>query len=651
MLSEQQKAIVEAPLGFMLVNAGAGAWKTHTITERIIALIKSGQFKPYQIMSLTFTNKAANEMKGRIIKAIRKAGIQYKTPPTLWTFHSIANQFLRTYADRLGYSLNFSILDSDDSFKIFKQVVKDFEHETQKELEDFNVTPQQCLDFISYIKQWGFNIDKYEQFAEEKLKKASWALEKERVKIALYRGYNKVLYAELDSMDFDDLLVNFYEILQIEDIWEEITKDIRYLFVDEFQDTNIIQLKIVQLLAKKHGNLCVVGDDYQSIYAFRGAQIKNILEFANSNKDVKTYTLETNYRSTPEIVSLGQNIINHNTWQLSKNTVAHRPSGCPVVFKCAYNSYEEAEDIVDSIKERVGATKDYSKCAVLVRSISLTQAIETIFIKRWIPYKIIGGVSFFSRLEIKNFKALLDILVNPVAFNSFKTALAFFTSWFGEKGIQKLIDYMLENSLTIDTLLFNFEELKVKKVILPKGYKALKEFLTMFQTLKTSIDGKSLYEDVTAIMEESWFEKYLGNISKTEEELDNRLKNLEQFMGLVETREKENNPSLSDFLSDITLDDSGLLGKEDTDNAVNILTIHRSKGLEWDNVYLPAVEQDIFPDRKSVDIEDIEEERRLFYVGVTRARDYLQISYSQKRYIFGDEKYMIKSQFLEEIGR
>lgn len=649
LLSEEQKKVVDQLEGNILINAWAGSGKTHTITARIVNLIETKTVFPFQIMAMTFTNKAAREMKERILEALKKnENINFRTPPLIGTFHSIALKFLKTYYDRIGYYANFTILDANDSTKILKEIYKKY----KKELENYEIEYIDFIDFISTVKSAWYSPTALKKHLEEKAEKLDIDVNDEYggqlCKIKMYREYQYQLM-KMNSMDFDDILINFRNILQMKDVIEKITSEYKYFFVDEFQDTNIIQCDIIKMLSSANNNLCVIWDDYQSIYSFRNAKLANILGFHNNFHEVKTFNLWMNYRSTNNIVKGAAGLISYNQKQLHKDLNSSKEDGSKIELVEQFNDYAEAQYIASTIKNRFN--KNYKQNLILVRNTSLTQPLETVFLRDGIPYKIIGWTSFFERVEIKDVKSILEFAVNPYSELAFYRMVDLFVDGVWRKTAEKIINHYASLSMSYDNMFRNPEHLLEEKVISKSVLEKIKKVSDKIVELPNCINGVNILSDIKKIIEHMDYLSVLQMKCNSSEEFEDRRQNVNQLLNIASDYFERGENDVLTFLESITIDAEEKTEQELSENFVSIMTIHRSKWLEFDNVFVFWVNEGIIPSKKAETPEELEEERRLLYVAMTRAKENLFLTYAKKRRIYGLEEYFKPSPFLKEIDK
>lgn len=618
-LNPEQTLAVNDTEGAILVIAGAGSGKTRVLTARICHLIEMG-VSPYNILAITFTNKAANEMKERIEKALGNGGVLTST------FHSLCARILRMDADKLGYTKDFTIYTDLESERVVKRVAQDIPAADAKDKGDY-------LWHISRAKTLAMSPEDYYDATREHFNNA-------RVVRAVYEGYEKELKG-CNCMDFDDLLLKVVELFeQYPDVLEKYQNRFQYIHVDEFQDTNRLQYRIVKMLAGKHGNIFVVGDEDQSIYSWRGAEIRNILDFSKDFAGAKTYKLERNYRSTKSILKAANNVIKNNSNRNDKTLWSDITGEDSVEYYEAYNDREEASKVARSISMLTRAGEPYSEIAVLVRANSLTRLFEEEFNLHGIPYKVFGGFRFYERKEIKDALAYIRVAINPSDNDSILRTINYPKRGIGSTAVAQLQTVASQNGMTYFEVLINPELLPT---MLAKKFEPytniIKEAVQCVQTMAP-------VEFAQYILRRSGLETYLATSEDKEDA--NRLENIQELVNAISQFVADNpEASIADFMQSVALvsDSDEMDGK----NYVSIATIHAVKGLEFDNVFIVGLEDGIFPTQKSITSGDIEEERRLMYVAITRARKRLFILNARNRYRFGKMEYYPKSRFVGEM--
>ncbi len=638
-LNEVQRQAVERTEGPVMIIAGPGSGKTRVLTYRIAHLLKQGA-SPFNILSLTFTNKAAKEMKARVEQV---EGLEARS---LWigTFHSVFARILRREAGRLGYPPNFSIYDTQDAKNLIKSIVKELNLNT-----DY-YKPNIVYNRISSAKNALIGPVRYARnFERTSNDEASG---RPRIK-DIYAEYAKRCFMA-GAMDFDDLLFKMYELLaKFEDIRQSYQDRFKYIMIDEFQDTNHAQYEIVRILAEKHKNVAVVGDDAQSIYAFRGANIQNILNFEKEYKDLVVFKLEQNYRSTKEIVNLANQVIKKNKNQLKKSIWTDNGIGQRIKLLKAASDNEEGFKVADTIKE-IQLRKHFKnkEFAILYRTNAQSRAMEDALRRQGIPYAVYGGTSFYQRKEVKDLLAYLKLLVNPKDEESLKRIVNYPTRGIGATTLQKCQLVANQNNLTLWEVLNSIDTWGFNKRV----SKVVTSFTTMIRSFASELKRKDAYAAASAVAKDSGLLGLLYNDKSVEglsrfENLQELLNSIKEFVENddVETMEEESaERDLGTYLQSVVLMTDQ--DQEKNDDTVKLMTIHASKGLEFKAVFVVGLEEELFPSRMAMGtVEDLEEERRLFYVAVTRAEDILQLSFATTRYRYGSLQYCKPSRFIDEI--
>lgn len=633
-LNEAQKEAVLNTNGPCMIIAGAGSGKTRVLTYRIAHLIKSKNVDPFNILALTFTNKAAAEMRNRIESVV---GTEARN---IWmgTFHSIFARILRVEAEKLGYPSNFTIYDTDDSKSLLKAIVKEMG------LDEKVYKPNVVLSRISGAKN---RLISWREYINNPIYQADdiSAMKPEMGKI--YKTYVERCFKS-SAMDFDDLLFNTNVLFKEHpDVLNKYQHRFHYVMVDEFQDTNISQYLITKKLSAVRQNIAVVGDDAQSIYAFRGADIQNILNFEKDYPDLKIFKLEQNYRSTQNIVNAAGSVIRHNKAQLPKNIWTSNGSGDLIELIRATSDNEEGKLVASSIfEEKMKHQYKNTDFAVLYRTNSQSRAIEEALRRMNIKYRIIGGLSFYQRKEIKDLLSYLRFIVNEQDEQAFRRIINLPKRGIGDTSVDKMVVAAYDHGISIWEVLNNANQ------FLPgRAANAVNDFATMIRGFKIESDRKDAYEAATLVAKKSGLLRELYE-DKTIEGL-NRYENVQELLNAI--KEFVDNPetqdkSLGAFLQEIALLTDADNQKDKDKDTVTLMTIHSSKGLEFKNVYLVGMEEDLFPSQMMLSSRaDLEEERRLFYVAVTRAEKKLYLSYALTRYRFGTLKNCEPSRFLEEV--
>lgn len=639
-LNEAQRLAVENFNGASLIIAGAGSGKTRVLTYRITHLLKNG-VKPGSILALTFTNKAAREMKDRIAKMVGQNTARY-----LWmgTFHSIFARILRTESEILGYPSNFTIYDATDSKSLIKSIIKDLN------LDDKVYKPGVVSSRISAAKN---NLVTSEVYA----KLPEIAEYDQSIKMPLisniYKEYAKRCFLA-GAMDFDDLLMKTNVLFRSHpEILEKYQRIFDYILVDEYQDTNHSQYMIIKKLAARHNNICVVGDDAQSIYSFRGARIENILNFQTDYPDHKVYKLEQNYRSTQTIVDAANSVIARNKRQIAKNVFSEKEKGTLIKVMSALTDNEEGYLVANEIMDtRLRDHFQFSDYAILYRTNAQSRIFEEALRKRNIPYKIYGGLSFYQRKEIKDLLSYFRLVINPKDNEAFKRIINYPARGIGQTTLTKLEQFAAQNNICIWDFATNIPLLVAE---FNKGTASkINEFTQMIEVFREKIETHDAFELASEIATKSEVLKDLYKDQSPEgvsrfENIQELLNGIQEFS--ISGREEGSPNRLANYMEDVAL----LTDQDEDDpndkNHVTLMTIHSAKGLEFKNVFIVGVEENLFPSSQTgqKSLDDLEEERRLFYVALTRAEQNAYLSYARQRYKWGKLDFCDKSRFIDEI--
>ncbi len=626
--------------GPTMVIAGAGSGKTRVLTFRIAHMMEQG-IDPFNIMALTFTNKAAREMTeriGRIVGASEAKNI------TMGTFHSVFSRILRYNADKLGYPSNFTIYDTQDSKSVLKQVAKDLK------LDEKIYKPGNCLNRISAAKN---NLISPEAYAENAEINAEDKMARRPEMARVYKAYASRCF-KAGAMDFDDLLYQTNVLLRdFPDVLSYYQQKFKYILVDEYQDTNFAQYLIVKKLAAVYENICVVGDDAQSIYSFRGANIQNILNFKVDYPDYKLYKLEQNYRSTKNIVEAANSVIKRNQDQIEKKVWTDNHEGKKIKVVRTLTENEEGKLVVNrifDIKQAEGLM--YSDFAILYRTNKQSRAFEESLRKLNMPYKIFGGLSFYQRREIKDLLGYFRLVANPNDEEALKRVINYPKRGIGKTTIENIIIVANERGVSMWDVISNFHEYPVN---INSGAKnKISDFVTMIRSFTAQMSKMNAYDLAQEISRSSGIIKELfADKDKGVEEIE-RYQNIEQLLsGIKEftiTNEESGNIYLPDFMMDVALLTDADNTKDDDKNYVTLMTIHSSKGLEFPHVFLVGMEENLFPSQMVLNSRtELEEERRLFYVAVTRAKDTCTLTYAASRFVWGNLQTSESSRFITEI--
>lgn len=615
-LNDMQKKAVTCTEGPLLVLAGAGSGKTKVLTTRIAYLINEKNVDPSSILAITFTNKAAKEMKDRVIKLIGNIGYSMK----ISTFHSFGLSILKEHCDLLGYSKNFTIIDSDDSMTLIKKIVKDLN------LDSKIFNPKMIRNKISGAKNELMDPAEYVRFANTDME--------EKI-VSVYERYQKRLKLN-NSFDFDDLLMLPIKLLKENpDVLKQYQEKFKYVMVDEYQDTNQAQYILTKMMSAKYKNICVVGDNDQSIYMFRGANYRNILNFEKDYKNTSVILLEENYRSTKNILDVANSIIKNNKSRKDKTLWTNNDDGLKIKYHRSSNEKDESFYVVGEIKKLLNNGVPLSEIAVLYRANAQSRNIEEVLLRDNIPYKVVGAFYFYNRKEIKDLIAYLKLIYNHNDDNSLTRIINVPKRGIGLKAIENLnTKAMLEEKSLYDSL---------------STQKGL-DFKRLIDDLSKKSETMSLTELVDCILNDSKMKEELELEKTIESEV--RLENLEEFKSITKSFEESKGiVSLGEFLEEISLVSDVEEYKNNT-NVVTLMTIHSAKGLEFDNVFLIGMEEGLFPHANCLnDAEELEEERRLCYVAVTRARKRLWLVNARSRMLYGKESYNMQSRFIDEIDK
>ena len=622
-LNEQQKEAVSYLNGPLLIVAGAGSGKTKVLTSRIAHIIKQKKAFPNQIIAVTFTNKAAKEMQNRVSKILKKEAIGLSW---LGTFHSISAKLLRKHAPAVGLQSNYSIIDQDDQVRLVKNICKADNIDIKK------ISPKYILSFIDNWKNKGW-------YPEDVILKKKDVLEKGFLKI--YKIYQSKLM-DLNACDFGDLILHCVKIFEKNlDIRKLYSKNFKYILVDEYQDTNLIQSKWLNYLAEYNENICCVGDDDQSIYSWRGAEIKNFLKFDKIYENTKIIRLEKNYRSTQNILSVASKLIENNQNRVGKKLYTNSDNGELVSLNCYKNGKDEATGVGDQI-EKLKKKYSLNNISILVRAIFQTREFEERFLKIGLPYRIIGGIKFYERAEIKDCIAYLRIVHQAQDDLSFERIINVPKRSIGDSTIKQINEYAKKNAFPLEVA---SKKLLENNKIKPKTKIGLTSFLNLIEKWRNDFNVKKFghIKLLQTILDESGYSQMLKN--KKDLENENRLENIKELLNAM--KEFDN---LESFLEHVALATS--IDKNWEGQKVNLMTIHASKGLEFDVVFLPGWEEGLFPHQKSIEEKGekgLEEERRLAYVGITRAKKLVNISFSMNRFYQGDWIDSMASRFIDEL--
>ena len=623
-LNQSQKEAVSCISGPLLIVAGAGSGKTKVLTSRIAHILKLNKAFPNQILSVTFTNKAAREMNNRVSKILGNNEIGL---PWLGTFHSICAKILRRHAKGVNLNQNFTIIDQDDQLRLIKSICN------AENIDIKKISPNFIISLINKWKNLGW-------YPDDVVLKNNEKIEKNLLKI--YKIYQYKLI-DLNACDFGDLILHCVSLFEKnQDINEMYSKTFKYILVDEYQDTNFIQSKWLKLLTKTHNNICCVGDDDQSIYSWRGAEIKNFLEFDKIYKNTKIIKLEENYRSSQNILNVASELISNNEKRLGKKLNSNQSEGELVNLNCFKNGKEEAINISKILENQISKKYNLNNVAILVRAIFQTREFEERFLKIGLPYRILGGVKFYERAEIKDCIAYLRIVYQNKDDLAFERIVNVPKRSIGDTSFKMISAYAKNNGLSLEKSSKSLIELNKIK---PKTKIGLFNFLKLLEKWRNDYFDKKVdhVKLLQIILDESGYSLLLKN--KKDLENENRLENIKELLNAM--KEFDNLESFLEHVSLATSVDNDWDGEK-----VNLMTMHSSKGLEFDTVFLPGWEEGLFPHQKSIDEKGqkgLEEERRLAYVGITRAKHEVYISFSLNRFYQGDWIDSISSRFVDEL--
>ncbi len=627
-LNTEQKKAGEKVNGPLLILAGAGSGKTRTITYRIAHMIQELGISPYSILAVTFTNKAAKEMRERVENLIGEDGKR----AMISTFHSFGLRLLRVYCKAIGYDSNFTIYDTDDQKKVVKGIMK------QLVIKNKDLTDSRIVSRISKLKEDGVSPEEYEK---------DHRFEPDANIIAeTYRRYNQTL-KENNGMDFSDILTNTYKLLENQEILEKLQEKFKYIMVDEYQDTNNIQYRIINKIAQKYRNLCVVGDENQSIYGFRGADIRNILDFEKDYKDAEVIKLEENYRSTKMILDAANAVIKNNTTSKDKKLWTKKSSGDKIILKACADGRDEVSFVIEEIIQMKNKGRRYNDFTILYRTNAQSRLFEEGFLRYNIPYKIFGGMQFYQRAEIKDILAYLSVINNTRDGINLDRIINVPKRKIGDKTVEKIRNYAEETGLSI------YDSLKEVDQI-PGLSAGVTEKLREFSNIMEELIELSMELSVSELFDEL-IKKigYFSYLNSSYDDAESRTENIEELKNsIIELENIVENLTLREYLENVSL----VSATDDLDSEreyVKLMTIHNAKGLEFPVVFLAGMEDETFPNTTKVMLEPsaLEEERRICYVAITRAEEKLYITHAAMRYMYGNMDYRTKSRFIDEIPK
>lgn len=625
-LNEMQQLAVDTTEGPLLILAGAGSGKTTVLVNRVEHIISSRLATPWQVLAITFTNKAAGELRERLVSAIGDEAND------IWayTFHSCCSRILRRFGERIGYTNHFTIYDTDDSRRVMKQCQK------QLGIEDKLINHKSILAEISRAKDSLISPDEYKQTSQNDFRKSKIA--------ECYEMYQKEL-KKSDAMDFDDIIFNTVKLLEEnEDVRDLYQTQFKYVMVDEYQDTNHAQYVLTSLLADKYKNICVVGDDDQSIYRFRGATIENILSFENHYKGAKVIRLEENYRSTQNILDGANAVISHNKNRKGKTLFTRSGSGDKIVYKTVMSESEESQYIIDEIIKNVDNGMKYSDHAILYRMNAQSRNLEVMLTKSGISHRIIGGHRFFDRKEIKDIVSYLAVINNPSDNVRLQRIINVPKRAIGDTMFANVLEIAAGLGMSAFEVCERADEFQKTS----RSASKLMGFTKMIRDFQECIeDGMGLNDLLQEVLEKT---KYLDFLHEDIETYDDRVNNIKELSSMfIKYEEESEDANLSEFLEDVALI-SDIDSYNEDEDAVVLMTLHSAKGLEFPVVFILGMEEGIFPGNQSMfNEEDLEEERRLAYVGITRAKKKLYLISSQQRMLYGQTSRNMPSRFLREI--
>ncbi len=630
-LNKEQKEAVLTVEGPLLLLAGAGSGKTRVLTHRIAYMIDEIGVNPWHILAITFTNKAAGEMRERVDNLVGFGSEQ------IWvaTFHSTCVKILRRHIDRLGFDNGFTIYDTDDQKAVIKDICKRFQIDT-KQLKERAIMSAISSAKDELISPLEYEINAFGDFTKKKI-------------ASVYKEYQTILKRS-NALDFDDLIMKTVELFKsCPDVLYNYQERFKYIMVDEYQDTNTAQFELIRLLADRHHNLCVVGDDDQSIYKFRGANIRNILDYEKVYPEAKVIKLEQNYRSTGNILNAANQVIKNNKGRKAKSLWTEKEAGSRVHYRQFDNGYEEAEYVADDIARKVRKGDcGYGDCAILYRTNAQSRILEERFVLEGLPYNIVGGVNFYARQEIKHILAYLKTIDNGRDDLAVKRIINVPKRGIGNATLDKVQEYADVRNISF------YDALREKDQIVSLGKAAskLEPFVAMIQTFRSKAQYYGIQDMIEDVLEVIDYKGYLNSLNEEEEKIEDRLRNIDEFISKAAVYEQTHDEiSLTDFLSEIALV-SDVDSMEDADERVRLMTIHSAKGLEFKHVYLVGMEDGLFPSYMTIvsdDPSDMEEERRLAYVGITRAMEELTMTYAKARMVRGETQYNPVSRFVREI--
>lgn len=626
-MNDMQKAAVQNTEGPLLILAGAGSGKTTVLVSRIAYIVEKGLARPWQILAITFTNKAANELKSRLSLYL---GEENASELYAGTFHSVCVKILRRYGDRIGFSSHFTIYDTDDSKRVMKECQR------LLGIDDKMMPHKSILSAISRAKDSLISVEKYEKSAENDIRLKKYA--------ECYKLYQQLLL-KADAMDFDDIIVNTIKLLETDkEVLEYYQNKFMYVHVDEYQDTNYAQYVLTSLFAGKYKNICVVGDDDQSIYKFRGATIENILNFEDHYKNAAVIRLEQNYRSTGNILSAANEVIKNNTERKGKNLWTDSGDGEKITVYTADDEISEGMFIADEISSGVANGRSFSDHAILYRTNAQSNAIERAFVRSSIPYKVFGGKRFYERKEIRDAIAYLTLVNNPADTVKLKRVINEPKRGIGDSTVNTASDIAAGLGVSLFEVIENADQYDK----LSRSSGRLLSFASMINGFRERAENESIISLFDEIMNENG---YIASLVADRETYDDRFQNLQELKtNIARYLEENEDGDLQGFLEEVSLL-SDIDAYNEQADVVVLMTLHSAKGLEFPVVFLVGMEEGIFPGRQSMyDQSEVQEERRLAYVGITRAREKLYLTNARLRMLFGSTQRNPASRFIGEIS-
>ena len=626
-LNDAQREAVETVDGPVLMLAGAGSGKTKTLTHRITYLISERKVHPSNILAVTFTNKAAGEMRKRINRLLKLDENDKSSLPYLGTFHSIANKILRREAVNIGYPNNFLIYDESDAQAVVKGIMR------ARGLDEKVFTPSAIRNNISSAKNELLDPTHYAQLASGKL---------QEIAAEIYPAYQAEL-KKAGAMDFDDLIMQFVRLLETQpDVLKKYQTTFAYIMVDEYQDTNMAQYKMIRLLAEVHHNICVVGDDWQSIYSWRGANYQNILNFEADYPEVKVIKLEQNYRSTQHILDSAHSVITKNTTRSDKKLWTEQGAGAKIVLEQVSDERAEGQFIISTIDRLLSENRELTRSdfAVLYRTNAQSRSLEESFLRYNIPYQIVGGVRFYERKEIKDVLAYIRFIYQPQDIVSLGRIINVPPRGIGDKSWQLFTDYLRSDGVSTMEALLGADEIPGLST---KATKSFIDFGRSIERFSSMVEKNTVSGLIDAVLRQSGYLDYLDDGSLLAAD---RIENIREFIGVARGYDQL---GLETFLTEISLI-SDLDNYSDSTDAVTLMTLHAAKGLEFDTVFMAGMEEGIFPhSRTFFEPHELEEERRLCYVGMTRAKSRLYMVHASSRMLYGNTQHNVPSRFLSDI--